>query len=91
MKTGIELIAEERNDQLYKHKRSVKEDAELNNKNQLSIAAIRLIEGGLSDRQLPDGWFGDIWKKMLGKSYKEKLIIAGALIAAEIDRVQYKS
>jgi len=35
----------------------------------------------------PNGWDVDIYKKMRNKSYKERLIIAGALIAAELDRL----
>ena len=33
-------------------------------------------------------WDEDLWQKMCNKSYKDRLIIAGALIAAEIDRLQ---
>lgn len=36
----------------------------------------------------PKGWSEDVWQRMCNKSKKERLIIAGALIAAEIDRLQ---
>lgn len=89
MKTGIELIAQERQEQIEKHGRSIQEDVECNTNNQLPFAAMQLIEGGLTTRlQTPSEWDDDSWQKMADKSYKERLIIAGALIAAEIDRIQ---
>ena len=36
----------------------------------------------------PIEWDWKVWDYMINKSYKERLIIAGALIAAEIDRIQ---
>lgn len=93
---GIELIAAERKEQVEKHKRTIKQDKELNKDFQLSKAAGILIENmdvlwGY-DRSMitwftPKGWDHNIWNKMCHKSYKERLIIAGALIAAEIDRI----
>jgi hypothetical protein len=90
MKTGIKLISDERKEQLEKHNRSLQEDYECNDRNQLAVAATWLIEGGIDMQQrTPSEWDEDIWLKMVRKSYKERLIIAGALIAAEIDRLQY--
>lgn len=37
----------------------------------------------------PSFWDKALWKRMIEKPEKERLIIAGALIAAEIDRIQY--
>lgn len=92
MKTGIELIEIERQEQLTKHSRSIQQDVSLNNDGQLSDAARKLciddIGGYWSTDLLPTGWDQDIWDKMTNKGYKERLIIAGALIAAEIDRIQ---
>ncbi len=89
MKTGIELITEERREQIEKHHHSIEDDVEYNVMNQLPLAAMWLIEGGIDIRQrTPSEWDEDIWLKMADKSYKERLIIAGALIAAEIDRLQ---
>jgi len=94
MKSGIELIAIERQDQIEKHGRSISQDAVYNSgfEKPLTKAASALsIEHGhsLLHFMKPDGWDNDIWNKMICKPYKERLIIAGALIAAEIDRLQY--
>ncbi len=43
MKTGIELIAEERQEQLTKHNRSVEYDVEHNNDEQLRSGAFDLL------------------------------------------------
>jgi hypothetical protein len=89
MKTGIELINDERNEQLDKHNRSVQSDVDNNKNQQLTEAAITLLDEEPHELTAPPhNWGGEIWYKMLGKSYKERLIIAGALIAAEIDRLQ---
>jgi len=96
MKSGIELIADERQEQIRKHGRTVDMDVELNGNEQLSEAACILVR---SDADLegdvfrynspPQGWDLEVWQKMYNKPYKERLIIAGALIAAEIDRLNY--
>lgn len=92
MKTGIELIAQERKEQIEKHGRTVLQDVNFNKHHQLINGAIALIESngprGM-ERNCPKNWDFSIWKKMVGKPYKERLIIAGALIAAEIDRLNY--
>jgi hypothetical protein len=90
-KTGIELIAEERNEQIVKHGRSVQADIKNNRSFQLVIAAKKLLESPGEtpySTKAPIGWDLDIWVNMAFKPYKERLIIAGALIAAEIDRIQ---
>jgi hypothetical protein len=97
MKTGIELIAQERQDQIEKHGRTIEKDARLNNRKQLSQGAANLIlpsGDNMSDQynrffNRPSDWDEDIWERMVDKPYKERLIIAGALIAAEIDRLNY--
>jgi hypothetical protein len=89
MKTGVELIAIERQEQLEKHNRSIDQDVVQNNSGQLvagAIALIRTDHKGFWD-EMPVKWDEDICKKMSRKSYKNRLIIAGALIAAEIDRI----
>lgn len=96
MKTGVELITQERKEQIEKHGRTTNKDIALNQIEQLSKAASILCynfnscltEEEVIDDYLPEGWNKDIWKRMVMKSYKERLIIAGALIAAEIDRIQ---
>jgi len=50
-------------------------------------AAIKLLKGG--QHPAPEGWNEERWNKMLNKSDERRLVIAGALIAAEIDRLNY--
>ena len=94
-KSGIELIAKERDEQIKKHGYTTLKDAAHNANEQLSLAAGWLCynEQGcadmeeVSEEQCPQGWNEMLWAKMCAKPYKERLIIAGALIAAEIDRL----
>lgn len=88
MKTGIELIAQERREQIEKHGRTIRDDVKFNNKMQLRSAAHRLVEIDPSPHIVPHDWDQAIWERMCRKPMKERLIIAGALIAAEIDRLQ---
>lgn len=88
-KTGIELISDERSEQLEKHGRSIRRDVMENSRCQLADAAGQLInpELDISNCFTPKGWYEDRWQKMIRKPYKQRLIIAGALIAAELDRI----
>lgn len=93
MKTGIELIAQERAEQIEKHGRTVEYDLIQNREYQLSTAAALLARQEEMDNLeisvlRPEHWVFKLWVRMCHKSYKERLIIAGALIAAEIDRLQ---
>jgi hypothetical protein len=96
MKTGIELIAQEREEQIEKHGRTIDADVKNNKSGELSFAAAALScpnpeSMGLSSANnysCPTGWDVKIWTKMILKPYKDRLIIAGALLAAEIDRLQ---
>ena len=92
MKTGIQLIQEERVDQMYKHGISVYDDFQNNNVGQLTYAAKLLISSEklitMVYENPPKGWNKHIWKRLLDKSYKDRLVIAAALIAAELDRLQ---
>lgn len=92
MKTGAELIAEERKEQQEKHKIPVIRDVVENKDLQLREATVRLLEDPEDYRLIskPVRWDFERWQKMCKKSYKERLIIAGAFIAAEIDRLQYQ-
>jgi hypothetical protein len=91
MLQGSERISRERNEQLFKHKHSINRDVVKNDQSQLRIAAIKLIgfvkdgEGTLPRK--PFNWNPNTWKHMCQKPLKERLIIAGALIAAEYDRL----
>lgn len=90
MKTGIELIAQERQEQIEKHGRSVQYDKGHNAQEQLPTAAIRLLQINRHDIPAPFMWSERIWEKMMNKPYRERLIIAGALIAAELDRLNHE-
>ncbi|MDQ1139438.1 hypothetical protein [Pedobacter agri] len=92
MKTGIELIAIERQEQIEKHGRTVEKDIELyrdgyGNMSQLTFVAEILIKRTFTNPHPPKGFDEVIFNKMISKPYKERLIIAGALIAAEIDMI----
>lgn len=87
----IRTIAQERAEQIEKHGRTVEKDVNENMRHQLRNGAIRLIAEDAGKKQLiPDGWGEARWFKMADKTYKDRLIIAGALIAAEIDVLQNK-
>lgn len=90
--TGIELITQERKEQIDKHGRSVEKDKIHNTGYQLSKAAQTLLYPHISvEHQLsscPDKWDRNIWNRMCSKPYNERIVLAGALIAAEIDRIQ---
>ncbi len=95
MKTGIELIEIERKEQIEKHGRSVYYDLNMNTKYQLSFAAAlmsapdpREYAEAQNNYGCPTGWDVDLWKKMINKGYLSRLVIAGALLAAEIDRLK---
>jgi len=87
MKTpAIVLISKEREEQFTKHKRTISQDAIENSEGELKNGAIALLENRFE--KFPRQWSDEICKKMIQKDYKERLIIAGALICAEIDRIQ---
>lgn len=90
-KTGIELIAAERAEQLEKHGRTVERDRGINDVRQLAKAAQIMVIANIHPKAAPSfkpaDWDPDLWDKMCAKSYKDRLVIAGALIAAEIDRI----
>ena len=85
-----ELISQERAEQIEMHGKNIDYDIMINIHNQLPDAAFGLIKPKYAKEECPFGWNQEIWKHMLSKSYVERLIIAGALIAAEIDRLNYE-
>ena len=89
-KTGIELITEERKEQIEKHGYTIENDIKTNSDNyQLTYVAQALCRKEMHIiTATPKGWDYRLFSKMIEKPYKERLIIAGALIAAEIDRIQ---
>jgi hypothetical protein len=84
-KTGIELIAEERRQQIEKHGFNEAHD-DCNGQNQLPSAATWIISGDVD--YWPDDWNNEWMYKIGKKSRAKQLVVAGALIAAEIDRLQ---
>lgn len=90
-KTGVDLISNERIEQVIKHGRTTKHDLRYNAEFQLADAAHYLLIHNEHTRLslIPSGWEKNIWVKMAVKSYSDRLIIAGALIAAELDRLTY--
>lgn len=86
---GAELIAQERERQLNELNITVEQDVISNENWQLSYAASTLCKVMTLPGLLPPkNWDIAVWRKMLNKGYKERLVIAGALIAAELDRMQ---
>lgn len=88
---GADLILLERIEQLGKHDHSVLSDVKHNNHGQLAYAAQKLLSGtaGFSNGYpaAPLKWNQSQWEYMCDKPYMKRLIIAGALIAAEYDRL----
>lgn len=99
MKTGIELIAIERKEQIEKHGRTVEQDVKNNINGELSFAAALLCCPdppsmgctAVNNYSCPAKWDIAIWTKIIKKPYKERLIIAGAFIAAELDRINLQN
>ncbi len=93
LETGISLIAKERQQQVDKHGRTIERDCIENHNGQLALGAEMLLaiehEEGIDSYSYPDGWGEELCSKMLAKPYKERLVIAGALIAAELDRLNH--
>jgi hypothetical protein len=94
-KTGIELIADERREQIEKHGYDAqwyKNNPEYYEAKELSFVAEMALaiehEEGIDPNVYPESWPTEDIDKIFRKPYKERLIIAGALIAAEIDRLQ---
>ena len=91
MKTGIELIAQERQEQIEKHGYTIEHDQEYDCE-ELKTAAIALLTQPKDKVYLgsfPALWNDGICEKMAAKDYKGRLILAGAFVAAEIDRIQH--
>lgn len=94
MKNGIELIAQERSEQIKKHGFDITKDKYYSDR-QLFNAALYVLTNIV--HYYPKGWGAWFSQKMKQKEKRlpqipfeiERLKIAGALIAAEIDRLQY--
>ncbi len=96
-KSGLALIVDERNRQLNKG-RSIEADKENNTDSQLVAAASALLHtnedvdeiNALVELYQPMlyNWDMIFFTDMMLRPYKERIIIAGALCAAELDRIQ---
>jgi len=84
-KTGIDLIAEERAEQIEKHGFDIKNDEDYGNRELLQAALFCMGYEGW-----PSNWMDHFKKKIENKSVIEQLTVAGAFIAAEIDRLKAK-
>ncbi len=89
MKTGIELITQERQEQIEKHGWTKQHDFQEHDNGAIDKAfrAVLLSNGRHDLSMFPYGW-EKFAEKVIEKTYKEKLVIVAALIAAEIDRLQ---
>lgn len=88
MQTGAELIAAERREQIEKHGITVESDVFQNPSGELMRGTVALLEQAVDE--FPPHWDKKLCDRMLHKSYVERLIIAGAFLAAEIDRVHHR-
>jgi hypothetical protein len=89
--SGVKLIAIERREQIEKHGRTLERDDIENAAGELALGAEMLLavehEEGIDQESYPGGWDKEMCLRMINKPQIERLIIAGALIAAEIDRL----
>lgn len=91
MKTGIQAFSEERQKQIDKYGFTGKHHAEhpeWYSENQLVLAAKWLQNKEIKAVWFPDNWDQQWFSRLCIKPYKERLIIAGALLAAEYDRLE---
>jgi hypothetical protein len=86
MKTGIEFIAQERQEQIEKHGWTLDHDTLVNNDGELFQAALAILNIDYSS--WPSSWDFSVYIHIANKPVVEKWAIACALIAAEIDRLQ---
>jgi hypothetical protein len=82
--TGDYLISKERHEHFTKHHIMVQDDVLKNPNGELITGAKALID---NLNVFPKNWDPKICKHMLDKTKRERLVTAGALIAAEIDRL----
>lgn len=93
LKSSVECIVAERRKQIAMGF-TVRHDSCINGERQLTYAARMLIQfgerGAFSIKaSCPVSWDPERWEKMCRKPYEQRLIIAAALIAAEVDRLKF--
>lgn len=85
--TGIEKIAQERLEQKTVHNHTLMNDYQQYPDFELMDAAVAILQ---SRKDFwPSNMDAETFDKISKKSYEERLVVAGALIAAEIDRLNY--
>lgn len=93
MKTGVQLITEEREKQISKH--GFTGEHHFNHpewyENGQLIEASHKLSFIMSNSETPQNWDSEWFKDLCRRPYKERLIIAGALIGAEIDRISFET
>jgi hypothetical protein len=96
--TGIDHIFKERQRQIDNHGFTAKHHAknpQWYDKGQLIYAAIRLVDYDkdsfteIYKKLVPENWDLEWWERLCDKPKEERKIIAGALISAELDRLDY--
>jgi hypothetical protein len=86
--TGIELIAKERNSQIVDHGYTVEKDYERWKNGELLVFARHIILAE-SDKQLDKITTPEVLWHIFTKPREEQLAVAGALVAAHIELIQY--
>lgn len=92
MKSGVELISDEREKQISKHGFTGEHHfnkPEWYDKGQLIEAANTLSMKEIKSCLVPFNWDIEWFSNLCNRPYKERLVISGALIAAEIDRLNH--
>lgn len=84
---AIEEIKRERIEQIYKHGFGINHDSRYSNNDALSSAAVYCITG--NDIYWPNEFDVKYKEKIKDKDKTEKLIVAGAFIAAQIDSIKH--
>lgn len=83
--SGDELIAIERAEQVLKHNKPIVHDLKKNQNGELIDMAEALILD--CPEHAPNHWDRGIVERMMAKTKQQRYVYAGALIAAEIDRL----
>ena len=89
--TGCEAIELSRSIRISMQKQDLEFDLKNNSDFQLLDAAKKLLfkdSEYLPFSESPEGWSDDYFQELNDKPYLDRLILAGAFIAAEIDRVK---
>lgn len=88
MKTGVELIAIERQEQIEKHGWNLNHDADYGNGELIAAAQFCLNVENYNLWPWHDSGVGTyFYNKIINKPYEQRVIIAGAFCAAELDRL----